>query len=211
MPPRPRKASNLQKRDTELSLTLSTRPTIVDRFVKKSLAADVALIAGGAALTAAAAQVQIPMVPVPITGQTFAVLLVGAAFGLNRAALSMVLYVILGVAGLPVFTGAKAFVAGGPTMGYLAGFIAAAALVGYLAQREWDHKWFGVVASFVAGNLVIYAFGLTWLSVFLGTVGAANDLTATLNAGMIPFLIGDAIKIALAAVVLPLAWKIVKR
>lgn len=194
-----------------MSLTLSTRPTIVDRFVPKSIAADVALIAGGAALTAAAAQIQIPMIPVPITGQTFAVLLVGAALGLNRAALSMVLYVILGVAGLPVFTGAKAFVAGGPTMGYLAGFIAAAALVGYLAQRQWDRKWFSVIGSFVAGNLVIYAFGLTWLSVFLGNVGAPNDLVSTLNAGMIPFLAGDAIKIALAAIVLPSAWKLIKR
>lgn len=194
-----------------MSLTLSTRPTIVDRFVPKSIAADVALIAGGAALTAAAAQIQIPMIPVPITGQTFAVLLVGAALGLNRAALSMVLYVILGVAGLPVFTGAKAFVAGGPTMGYLAGFIAAAALVGFLSQRQWDRKWFSVIGSFVAGNLVIYAFGLTWLSVFLGTVGAPNDLLSTLNAGMIPFLVGDAIKIALAAIVLPSAWKLIKR
>ena len=190
-----------------MSVLISTRPTLVDRFIPRSLAADLALIASGAALTALAAQISIPMWPVPITGQTLAVLLVGSVLGLSRGTLSMAFYVLLGALGLPVFTGAKALVFGGPTVGYLAGFIAAAALTGWLAQRQWDRKWFGVLASFVAGNAIIYAFGLPMLSIFLGSVGAPNDLAATLAAGFTPFLVGDAIKMILAAALLPLAWR----
>lgn len=192
-----------------MSLTLTTRPTIVDRFIPRSLAADIALVFAGAVMTSIAAQISVPLPfsPVPITGQTFAVLLVAATLGMSRGSLSMALYVLFGAVGLPVFTGAKALVLGGATMGYLVGFVAAAALVGFLAQRKFDRNVFGVAASFIAGNVVIYSFGAAWLSVFLGSVGAPNDLAATLAAGVAPFLVGDAIKITLAAALLPLAWK----
>jgi biotin transport system substrate-specific component len=194
-----------------MSLTLSTRPTIVDRFVTRSLSADIVLIAYGAVLTALAAQVSIPMWPVPITGQTFAVLLTGAALGLSRATISMALYVLLGAIGLPVFTGGKSGFVFGPTLGYLVGFIAAGAIVGFFATRQWDKKWFAVALGFTLGNAVIYAFGLPVLSAFLGSVGYPNDLQATLSAGLYPFIVGDAIKIALASTLLPGAWALVKK
>ena len=187
-----------------MSISLTSRNTLADRFISRSLATDIALVVFGAVLTALAAQVAIPMAPVPITGQTFAVLLVGSVLGANRGAISMGLYVVLGAIGLPVFTGAANLAtklsAGTATLGYLVGFVAAAALVGFLAQQGWDKKPHGVVGSFVLGNLAIYLFGAGWLSVVLGGVEAA------IAGGVVPFLLGDLIKIALAAAVLPLAW-----
>lgn len=191
-----------------MSISLTSRNTLADRFISRSLATDIALVVAGAILTALAAQIAIPMVPVPITGQTFAVLLVGSVLGANRGAISMALYLALGALGLPVFTGAAnlatKLAAGTATMGYLVGFVAAAALVGFLAQQGWSKKPLGVIASFVAGNLAIYAFGAGWLANVLGSFETA------ITAGVLPFLIGDAIKIALAAAVLPLAWAGVK-
>jgi biotin transport system substrate-specific component len=190
---------------------LSSRPTIVDRLVPRSLGADIALIAAGAALTAVAAQISIPMWPVPITGQTFAVLLVGAALGMARGALSMILYVAAGAAGLPVFTAFKSGFTFGPTLGYLFGFIAAAAIVGFFAEREIGRTWFSVAIGFIAGNAIIYAFGLPWLSIFLGANNWPNDLSSTLTAGLYPFIVGDAIKIVLASTLLPAAWSLTKK
>lgn len=194
-----------------MSLTLSTRPTIVDRFIPKSISSDIALVVAGAALTALAAQVSIPMWPVPLTGQTFAVLLTGAVLGLSRGTISMALYVFLGSIGLPIFTGGKSGFIFGPTIGYLVGFIAAAAVVGYFSSRQWDKKWFAVALGLTLGNAVIYAFGLPVLSEYLHSVGYAFGLQATLSAGLYPFIVGDAIKIALASTLLPGAWALVKK
>ena len=190
-----------------MSLQLSARPTLIDRVVPRSLATDIALIFAGAVLTAISAQISIPMWPVPITGQTFAVLLVGAVLGASRGALSMITYFSLGAAGLPVFTGAVAGITFGTTFGYLVGFIAAAAVVGWLGQLHWHKKVSGVIASFLIGNAVIYLFGLPWLAFALANLGLASDLGAVVAAGLVPFLVGDAIKMALAAAALPLAWK----
>ncbi|KGA21811.1 hypothetical protein GM51_0325 [freshwater metagenome] len=190
-----------------MSLQLSARPTLIDRVVPRSTATDVALIFAGAVLTAIAAQIAIPMWPVPITGQTFAVLLVGAVLGASRGALSMITYFSLGAAGLPVFTGAVSGITFGTTFGYLVGFIAAAAVVGWLSQLNWHKKGSGVLASFVIGNAVIYMFGLPWLAFALSNLGIASDAGAVIAAGLVPFLVGDAIKMALAAAALPLAWK----
>ena len=190
-----------------MSIQLSTRPTLIDRVVPRSLATDVALIFAAAVLTAISAQIAIPMWPVPITGQTFAVLLVGAVLGASRGALSMITYFSMGAAGLPVFTGAVAGITFGTTFGYLVGFIAAAAVVGWLGQLRWHKKVSGVIVSFFIGNAVIYMFGLPWLSFALSNLGLASDLRAVLAAGLVPFLVGDAIKMALAAAALPLAWK----
>ncbi len=190
-----------------MSLQLSARPTLIDRVVPRSFATDAALIFAGAVLTAIAAQVAIPMWPVPITGQTFAVLLVGAVLGASRGALSMITYFSLGAAGLPVFTGSVAGITFGPTFGYLVGFIAAAAVVGWFSQLNWHKKVSGVLASFVIGNAVIYLFGLPWLAFALSNLGLASDVGAVLSAGLVPFLVGDAIKMTLAAATLPLAWK----
>ena len=190
-----------------MSLQLSARPTLIDRVVPRSMVTDVALIFAGAVLTAIAAQIAIPMWPVPITGQTFAVLLVGAVLGASRGALSMITYISLGAAGLPVFTGAVSGITFGTTFGYLVGFIAAAAVVGWLSQLNWHKKVSGVLASFAIGNAVIYMFGLPWLAFALSNLGIASDAGAVIAAGLVPFLVGDAIKMALAAAALPMAWK----
>ena len=196
-----------KKKADLMSLQLSAGTNLIDRVIPRSLTADVALIISGALLTAVAAQVAIPMWPVPITGQTFAVLLVGAVLGASRAALSMITYFSMGAVGLPVFTGAVAGVSFGTTFGYQVGFIAAAAVVGWLARLNWQKTAQGVLASFLIGNVVIYLFGLPWLAFALSNLGAAADAPAVLAAGLVPFLVGDAIKMALAAAALPLAWK----
>jgi biotin transport system substrate-specific component len=190
-----------------MSNQLTIRVNLIDRVIPRSLTADTSLILGGAALTAVAAQIAIPMWPVPITGQTFAVLLVGAVLGASRAALSMIAYFSMGAIGLPVFTGAVSGVSFGTTFGYQVGFIAAAAVVGWLAKLNWQRTVVGVLASFIIGNAVIYVFGLPWLAFALANLGIANNLSAVLAAGLFPFLVGDAIKMGLAAAALPLAWK----
>jgi biotin transport system substrate-specific component len=172
------------------------------------LAANVVLVVAGSLLTALAAQVSIPLpfTPVPITGQTFAVLLVGAALGSRRGAASMALYVAQGLAGLPVFAGGKAGLAVllGPTGGYLIGFIAAAFVTGWLAERGWDRRPLTTALAMVLGNLVIYLLGVSWLAVFVG-ISKAPLL------GMVPFIPGDILKIVLATVALPGAWWVVRR
>jgi biotin transport system substrate-specific component len=190
-----------------LSIQLIARPTLIDRVVPRSITSEVALILAGAVLTAIAAQIAIPMWPVPITGQTFAVLLVGAVLGASRGALSMITYILLGAAGLPVFTGAVSGITFGTTFGYLVGFIAAAAVVGWLGQLGWHKKVLGVLASFAIGNTVIYLFGLPWLGFALSNLGLTSDFTSVVASGLVPFLVGDALKMALAAASLPLAWK----
>lgn len=190
-----------------MSIQLTTKPSLIDTVVPRTLVSDVALIFAGTVLTAIAAQIAIPMWPVPITGQTFAVLLVGSVLGASRGALSMLAYFSMGAAGLPVFTGAVAGVNFGTTFGYQVGFIAAAGVIGWLAQLGWQRKVFGVFASFVIGNAVIYVFGLPWLAFALGSLGFSNDLASVLSAGLLPFLIGDGLKMIMAAAALPLAWK----
>ena len=185
---------------------VASRPAVLSDLIPASRVRDALLVVGGAALTGLAAQLSVPVPgsPVPVTGQTFAVVLVGAALGLNRAALSMGLYVLAGVAGVPWFQGAShGFV--GATFGYLLGFVAAAALVGRLAERGGDRTVPRTLATMVLGNLVVYAFGLPVLMAVTGM-----DLGTALSKGVVPFLIGDALKIALAAGLLPAAWRLVK-
>jgi len=191
------------------------RPTLADRIFSRSIVTDIILIAAGTALTSILAQLAIPLWPVPITGQTFAVLFVGATLGVARAVLSMVLYLAIGLLGLPVFapqangghiTGLAALL--GPTGGYLLGFIIASGFVGWLAQREWDRKWLRTLLAFVGGTVLIYAVGLPWLFIGLNNLHVPNALNATLTGGLYPFLIGDALKAILAAVILPLVWRL---
>jgi biotin transport system substrate-specific component len=158
---------------------------------------------------------------VPITGQTFSVLLVGATLGAARAALSMALYLVIGVAGLPVFAaGGHGTLINSPSGGFVIGFIFAAALTGWLAQREWDRKVIGTFVAFAAGTVVMYAFGLPWLFTVLGTLpeavltrffGTTNVMQATLTSGLYPFLLGDSLKALLAAGLLPATWLLIRR
>lgn len=191
-----------------MSVLTISRSTIVDRVVPRSKAADVALVTAGAALTAVAAQISIPASPVPFTFQTLVVLLVGASLGSVRGALSMALYAVLGVVGLPVFAplkdgshavGLQAVL--GATFGFVIGFIAAAYVVGLLAERNWSSHVVKMFVTYAVGSLVIYAFGIPVLA------AVATGGNVAIAAGiMTPFLIWDAVKAIAAAALLPLAW-----
>ena len=164
-----------------------------------------ALVLGGAALTGLAAQVSIPVhgSPVPVTGQTFGVLLVGAALGARRGAASMALYLLAGFVGVPWFAGGSSGSIHLATLGYLVGFILAGALVGTLAQRGADRSPWRTALAMVAGNLVIYACGVPYLA-----ISAHLSAASALHYGLTVFLLGDALKILLAAGLLPTAWKL---
>ncbi|MDF1479889.1 biotin transporter BioY [Leifsonia sp. H3M29-4] len=189
------------------------RPTLVDRIFSRTLAVDLVLIAAGAALTAIAAQIAVPMFPVPITGQTLAVLLVGMSLGAVRGGLSMGLYAALGIVGLPVFSDASSGwgVIAGPTGGYIIGFVLAAVLTGWLAQLTWDRKVLKAFLAFLAGTAVTFIAGNIWLAAWLGAAGFPNDLDSVLRAGLYPFIIGGVIKAALGAGILSAAWFAVER
>lgn len=196
------------------SLTLAIgRPTLADRVVSRGIATDLVLVAAGAALTAVAAQIAVPLWPVPITGQTLAVLLVGVTLGAVRGALSLALYAVLGIVGLPVFSEASAgwHVVAGPTGGYIVGFIVAAGFTGWLAQREWDRKPLGALVAFLVGSVIPFAFGLPWLAASLGNLGLDDSLGAVLAGGLYPFILGGVVKAALGAGIISLAWLGVRR
>lgn len=178
-------------------------------FPRSGLLTDVLLVVAGAGFVALAAQIEIMLgfTPVPISGQTFAVLLVGAAYGPVLGASSLLLYFLVGLAGAPVYSGGDGGweIVKGATGGYLVGFIVAAALAGWLAQRKWDRRFNSAVAAMLTGSVVIYAFGLLWLARELGT-----GVEGTLEAGLYPFVVGDLIKLYLAGALLPSAWKLVQ-
>ncbi|MCU1413035.1 MAG: biotin transporter BioY [Microbacteriaceae bacterium] len=182
------------------------RVTLADRLVSRTLASDLVLVLAGAALTGIMAQLAVPIWPVPITGQTLAVLLVGTSLGALRGAFSMIAYLLLGVAGVPWFSDATHgwAVIAGPTGGYIVGFIAAAALTGLLAQRSWDKRVLGAALSFVAGSVVVFLVGLPWLAVALHL-----DLAQTLAFGLYPFIIGGIVKAAIGAGLIWGAWRVI--
>jgi biotin transport system substrate-specific component len=185
-------------------------PTIYTRTFPRAAdwLRDVILIVLGALFAAALAQVKIPLpfTPVPLTGQTFAVLLVGATLGSKRGAASMALYIALGALGLPVFAGGASGIAylSGATLGYLIGFVMAAYIVGLLAEQGLERSVRTSLIPFLVGTVIIYICGVAWLTILLGSFNKA------IAAGLLPFLIGDAIKLIAAALVLPGAWKLVR-
>jgi biotin transport system substrate-specific component len=189
-----------------MTMQLSSQAALIDRVVPRSALNSAALIASGAVITAYAAQLVIPMWPVPITAQTLAVLLVGSVLGATRGAISLMVYFSMGAIGLPVFSAATSL-SFGPTFGYLIGFVAAAAVVGWLSERGWHKSVAGVLGSFAIANSVIYLFGLPWLAFALGALGVANDFVSVTAVGLAPFIVGDVLKMILAAALLPLAWK----
>lgn len=183
-----------------------------------SRARHIALIVAGALLIALSANlsIRVPGSPVPITGQTFSVLLVGGALGSRRGILATLLYLVLGLY-LPVYADHKQGLAVigsmadghfvlGATGGYLVGFVVASGIVGRLAELGWDRRFGGALLAMAIGNLVIYLFGVPWLMAATGF-----DLAKAFSAGVGPFLLGDIIKLALAAGLFPIAWWVVGR
>ncbi|MBB5934917.1 biotin transporter BioY [Streptomyces zagrosensis] len=168
---------------------------------------DAALIVGGAALTGIAAQIAVPVPgsPVPVTGQTFAALLVGASLGAGRGLLSLLVYALVGMAGMPWFAeGASG--AAAPSFGYVIGMMLAATAVGALARRGGDRGMLRTVGTMAVGSAIIYAIGVPYLA-----LAADMSLTEAVAAGLTPFLLGDALKAALAMGLLPAAWHVLNR
>ena len=193
---------------------IENKPVLAEALVLRGDAAraakSAALVLAGIAGLVIASKIRVPMWPVPVTMQTFAVLVLGAAYGLRLSLVTVLGYLVLGAAGFAVFAGESAGLVymAGPTGGYLAGFVAAMALMGALARRGWDRSVLGMGAAMVLGNAVIYGFGLAWMSWLFA---AEKGLGWVLHYGMVNFLAGDALKLALAAMVMPLAWKIARR
>ncbi|MFE7171548.1 biotin transporter BioY [Streptomyces sp. NPDC057616] len=167
---------------------------------------DVALVLGGAALTGLAAQISVPVPgsPVPVTGQTFAALLVGTALGASRGLASLVLYALAGLAGVPWFAGGTSGVS--VSFGYIIGMMLASAAVGALARRGADRSALRMAGTMLLGEAIIYAVGVPYLA-----YAAGMSLSAAVAAGLTPFLVGDALKAALAMGVTPTAWKLIGR
>ena len=189
-----------------MSTTLPAPRVIADVFAK-GLARNIVLVVAGAALIGLCAQLYIylPGNPVPITGQTFAVLFVAAGLGLGRGVSATILYAVGGLVGVPWFAqGTSGLVSA--TFGYILGFILAAAVVGYLAERGWTSRAWRTAVVMVIGNVLIYAVGVTWLKTATGM-----GWSKAIRLGMTPFLVGDAIKIALAAGAFTAAWAIIRR
>jgi biotin transport system substrate-specific component len=186
------------------------RPGVLADLLPGAAVRDVVLVLAYAALVGLFAQLVIPLpfTPVPITGQTFAVMVGAAALGWQRAVGGMVLYLALGLAGVPWFAGQSGGIAvvTKASFGYLLGFVIAALVLGGLAGRRWDRTPQRAAAMFVVGSLIVYAFGLPWLMATI-PVGLRDGLAM----GVTPFLLGDAIKVLVAAGLLPAAWALLRR
>lgn len=193
-----------------MSLAAPAPAVIADVFGRTAVR-NAILVVTGAVFVGLAAQVVVPLpfTPVPLTGQTFAVLLTAAALGMWRGVASLSLYAVAGLAGVPWFAGGSAAFNGGVlvvSFGYVLGFIGAAALVGWLAQRGATRTAPRTAGLMIVGNIVIYTFGALWLAAALSV-----PLSTAVSLGVTPFLLGDAIKVALAAGLFPLAWAAVKK
>jgi len=165
---------------------------------------DAIFIICGSLILGLSAQVKVylPISPVPITGQTFAVLMLAALLGSRRGVLAIFAYLAEGALGLPVFAGGIGLAALiGPTGGYLVGFIAVAYLVGRLAEMGWDRRVSTTIAAMLAGEIVLYTFGVCWLAIM-------TNIRTALTVGLYPFIVGDILKVILAAAVLPAGWKL---
>ncbi|WP_395023164.1 biotin transporter BioY [Dongia sp.] len=166
-----------------------------------NLVKQAALVMAGSLLLAASAHVKVPFWPVPMTMQTFVVLMIGAVYGRNLALATVAAYLVEGAAGLPFFAaGGGLAILAGPTAGYLFGFLVAAGLVGHLADRGLGRNIATAAAIFIAGDIAIFVCGVAWLSTITG-IGAA------IAGGLVPFLLAEVVKIALACALLPWAWR----
>ena len=190
---------------------IAAQPTLVSVLWSSAAGAGwlraAALAVVGSLLLTASAKIQVPFWPVPMTMQTFAVLVIGMAYGPRLGAATVAFYLAQGALGLPVFAGTPEKGIGlvymaGPTGGYLVGFLVAAGVMGWLARRGWDRRLMSGVAAMVLGTAIIFIFGYAWLAALIGPAAAWK-------AGVLPFLPGAALKIALAATLLTATWRMV--
>lgn len=194
--------------------------TIVDRVIPHSqtrtneMLRDLVLVLCGTALVSGLAQVSIPWYPVPFTGQTLAVLLVGGMLGSRKGALALFLYFIIGALGAPIFSDQSSGweIISGATGGYIIGFIVAAAAVGWLAERGADRSVMAMIGALLLGNFLIYAFGVPWLASWdPAGDGVAFGWTQAYQTGVQPFILGDLVKLAFAAALLPGGWALLQK
>ncbi len=183
------------------------RPVFIDVIFPKidSRVKNIALVLSFAVITALCSKLSLEIGPIPITMQTFAVVLAGVLLGSKRGALSQIAYLAGGLAGIPWFSrgGGLTYIMS-PTFGFIVGFIVAAYIIGRLAEKGWDRKIVTAMLAMLAGNVFLYFFGLLWLARFVG-------IEAVLAVGLYPFIIGDLLKILLAGSVLPIGWKFINK
>jgi biotin transport system substrate-specific component len=189
-----------------------SRPTMIDRLWPETASPALrwaVLIAVGSLLLTASAKAQVPMWPVPMTMQSFVALVLGMAYGSRLAGATVAIYLFQGAIGLPVFAGTPekgiglAYLAG-PTGGYLIGFLVSAVAVGWLAERGWDRSLLRSAAAMTIGTALLFVLGVSWLAVLIGWEKA-------IAAGLVPFLLGSVLKLALAATILPVCWTVLDR
>lgn len=192
------------------TLSLAPSGVLADRLLpRSSTLTNVALVVGGAAVVGLLAQAEWRIGPVPITGQTLGVMLVGGALGMRRGAAALVAYLVAGLAGAPVFAGG----AGGPayvlmpSFGFIIGFIAAAGIAGWAAERAWDRRFIPAMVGFTLATAAPFVVGVPYMALLLGM----NDPAAILAAGVTPFIVPGLIKAGIAAAVFPAAWRLVRR
>ena len=194
-----------------MGVNTSSYPTLATSLLEgeSRIVRNIALILAGTMLLYLSAKLKIPLDPVPISMQTFIVLTLGMVYGWKLGSLTMIAYIFEGMLGLPVFAGTPekgiglAYIVG-PTGGYLVGFVIAAGVVGYFAERGWDRNIFMSAITMIIGNVVIYICGLIWLAKLL-------NFKLAIKFGLLPFIAGDLFKIFLAALLLPLCWKLLGR
>ncbi|GGX10581.1 biotin synthase [Streptomyces malachitofuscus] len=189
------------------TVTSARSGQVLADLVPASRVRDAALVLGGAAFTGLAAQIAVPVPgsPVPVTGQTFAALLVGTTLGARRGFASLAVYALVGMAGVPWFAEGRSGMSM-PSFGYILGMLLAAVVVGVLARRGADRSVWRMAGTMVLGSAIIYAVGVPYLALATGM-----SASAAIAAGLTPFLIGDALKALLAMGVLPTAWKFVHK
>jgi biotin transport system substrate-specific component len=195
-----------------MKATTTTFPTIADTLwnPENKLIRNAILVVGGSLALWVSAKVQVPFYPVPMTMQTFVVLVIGMAYGWRLGGATVLLYLAEGAAGLPVFAGSPERGIGlayliGPTGGYLLGFFLAATVAGWLAERGWDRKVASTLLAMLIGTSLIFALGLVWLGTVIGWDKPILEL------GLMPFVLGEAFKIALATAMLPVGWRLLTR
>lgn len=200
------------------SLPAASRRVLADILSRPStrgraFAMDAALVLAGVVVVALLAKVSFYIGPVPITGQTLGVILVGAALGARRGAVSLTSYMLLGLAGLPIFAGpiaGPAYVLA-PSFGFIVGFIPAAFVAGWFAQRAWDRRPVLAFVGFVAASIIPFLIGVPYMALILANViGADVSFGSIMGAGVLPFIVPGLIKAAFAALLVPGAWMLVR-